>query len=83
MDLNKNFNGINRVTVDEEAEVWLDGLHGKNFVVNIKTLDAGNDTIQSANGGSLTIDSRADLTYQLADDSQFSANHEQAIWQAK
>ena len=151
------------VIVSEEAEIWLDGSHGKNFVGNIKTLDAstsdgrntlagndldnvicagggdaslwggngndllvggkahnlffytsGNDTIQSANdgdavilsnvtleqisgtnftasgvsinfksGGSLTIDSRADLTYQLADGSQFSANHEQLTWQAR
>ena len=151
------------VTVGEEAEVWLDGSHGKNFVGNIRTLDAsnsdgrntlagndddniisaglgdaslwgaggndilvggkahnlffytsGNDTIQAANdgdavilsnvtldqisgtnfmasgvainfmsGGSLTIDSRADISYQLADGSQFSANHEQSTWQAK
>ena len=151
------------VTVGEEAEVWLDGSHGKNFVGNIRTLDAsksdgrntltgndddnvicagsgdaslwgaggddllvggkahnlffytsGNDTIQSANdgdavilsnvtleqisgtsitssgvainfkdGGSLTVDSRADLTYQLADGSQFSSNHEQAVWLSK
>ena len=151
------------VTVGEEAEIWLDGSHGKNFVGNIKTLDAstsdgrntlagnnddniicagagdaslwgaggddllvggkahnlffytsGNDTVQSANdgdavilsnvtldqisgtnfttsgvtinfkdGGSLTVDSRADLTYQLADGSKFSANHEQAVWLSK
>ena len=151
------------VTVGEEAEIWLDGSHGKNFVGNIKTLDAstsdgrntlagndldniicagkgdaslwgaggndllvggkahnlffhtsGNDTIQSANdgdaiilstvtldqisgtnfttsgvainftgGGSLTVDSRADITFQLADGSQFSANHDQLTWSAK
>ena len=28
------------VTVSEEAEIWLDGSHGKNFVGNIRTLDA-------------------------------------------
>ena len=151
------------VIVGEEAEIWLDGSHGKSFVGNIKTLDAttsdgkntlagndldnvisagagdaslwgaggddllvggkahnlffytsGNDTIKGANdgdavilsnvtldqiastnitadsvainfkgGGSLNINSRADITYQLADGSQFSANHEQSVWLSK
>ena len=148
------------VIVGEEAEVWLDGSHGKNFVGNIKTstsngqntlagndfdnvisagagdaslwgaggndllvggkahnlffYTSGNDTIAGANdgdavilsnvtleqisstsitssgvainftgGGSLIVDGRANITYQLADGSQFSANHEQATWQTK
>ena len=144
------------LTVDEGAEIWLDGTHGKIFAGDIKTIDAttsegkntlagndldntisvgagdaslwggkgknlffylqgnGNDTIQSANdgdeiilsdisleqisgtsitadgvaisfvdGGSLQINSTADVTYQLADGSKFSANHEQAAWLSK
>ena len=144
------------MTVEDEAEIWLDGSHGKIFVGNIRILDAtnsdgkntlagndldntisagkgdaslwggngddlliggegqnlffytdGNDTIQGANdgdavilstatleqisgtsitangaainfkdGGSLQINGSADITYQLADGSKYSANHQ-------
>ncbi len=154
------------VIVNEGAEIWLDGSHGKIFSGDIRTLDAstsdgrnilagndfdntiragsgdsslwggnlgndfmqggtgkntffytvgnGSDTIAGANngdvvnlaqmtldqiastnitadavtlnfkdGGSLQINSAADITYQLADGSKFSANHAQATWIAK
>ena len=151
------------VTVNDSAEIWLDGSHGKIFAGDIRTLDAttsegkntlagndldnticagnsdaslwggagndllvggsgentffytsGNDTIQGANdddeiilsgvtleqisgtnftvsgvainfkdGYSLTIESRADVTYQLQDGSKFSADHEQSAWLTK
>ena len=154
------------LTVADEAEIWLDGSHGKTFVGDIKTLDAttsdgknilagndldntilagkgdaslwggnggddllvggkgqnlffycvgnGNDTVQGAHdgdgviladvsldqiastkisadsvdinfrdGGSLHVEGNSDITYQLADGSKYSANHEQAVWMAK
>ena len=154
------------LTVGEEAEIWLDGTHGKTFAGDIRTLDAsnsdgknslagndldntilagngdaslwggnggndlliggkgkntffylqgnGNDSIQSANdgdivvlsdisleqisgtsitadgvaisfvdGATLQVTGNSDVTYQLADGSKFSANHEQAVWITK
>ena len=154
------------VTVNDEAEIWLDGSHGKYFVGYIKTLDAtnsdskntlagnafdntilagkgdaslwggnggddllvggnsqnlffycagnGNDTIRGTNdgdgviladvsldqivgtkiysnavdinfkdGGSLRVEGNSDVTYQLADGSTYSADHEQAVWLTK
>ena len=148
------------LTVNESAEIWLDGSHGKTFV-GVKVLDAsnaegntslvgndsdntilagngdaslwggnggddllqggagkntffytnGNDTIAGANdgdeiilsgvtleqisgtsiatdavtinfkdGGALQVNSAADVTYQLADGTKFSADHEQSAW---
>ena len=154
------------LTVTEEAEIWLDGSHGKYFTGDIKTLDAttsdgkntlvgnefdntilagkgdaslwggnggddllvggnfqnlffycagnGNDTIRGTNdgdgviladvsldqivgtkisadsidinfkdGGSLHIEGNSDVTYQLADGSSFSVNHETMNWNSR
>ena len=154
------------LTVNESAEIWLDGSHGKTFSGDIRTLDAstaqgktslagndldntiiagngdsslwggnggddllvggtgkntfyylqgnGSDTIAGAHdgdevilstvtldqiastsiaadsvsinfkdGGSLQVNSNANVTYQLADGSKYSANHEQATWIVK
>ena len=42
------------------------------------SITAGGVAINFKDGGSLQINSTADITYQLADGSKFSANHEQA-----
>ncbi len=46
-------------------------------------ITAGGVEINFKDGGSLQIDGTADVTYQLADGSKFSANHESHNWDSK
>ena len=68
------------------------GAHdGDAVILSDVTLDQISETsitkdavaINFKDGGSLQINSRADVTYQLADGSKYFANHEQATWIAK
>ena len=47
------------------------------------SITADGVAISFADGGSLQINSSANVTYQLADGAKFSADHEQAIWLTK
>ena len=68
------------------------GAHdGDEVILSIVTLDQISGTsitadavsINFTDGGSLQINSNANVTYQLADGSKYAANHAQAAWIAK
>ena len=46
-------------------------------------ITAGGVILNFNDGGSLTVESTADVTYQLADGSKYSANHQNLEWQDK
>ena len=46
-------------------------------------ITSGGVIFKFTDGGSLTVDGTADVTYQLADGSKYSANHEQMAWEDK
>ena len=58
------------------SQVTLDQIASTNIT-------AGGVAINFKDGGSLQVDSTADVTYQLADGSRYSANHEQLAWNGK
>jgi len=58
------------------SQVTLEQISSSNITADAVTLNF-------KDGGSLQVNSNADITYQLADGSKFSANHAQAVWLLK
>ena len=73
---NDTISGANNGDVVNLAQVSLDQIASSNITADAVTLNF-------KDGGSMQINGAADITYQLADGSKFSANHEQAVWLSK
>ncbi len=73
---NDTIQGANNGDVVNLAQVTLEQIASSNITADAVTLNF-------KDGGSLQINSAADITYQLADGSKFSANHEQSAWLTK
>ncbi len=67
-------NGVNDTVI--LADVMAENLASGNITAN-------SVTINLTDGGSLTVNGTTDVTYQLADGSQYSANRSTGEWQAK
>ncbi len=68
--------GANNGDVVYLSQVTLEQIASTNITADAVTLNF-------KDGGSLQVNSNADITYQLADGSKFSANHAQAVWLLK
>ncbi len=68
--------GANNGDVVYLSQVTLEQIASSNITADAVTLNF-------KDGGSLQVNSNADITYQLADGSKFSANHAQAVWLLK
>ena len=68
--------GANGGDIVNLSQVTLDQIASANIT-------ADGVAINFKDGGSLQVNSNANVTYQLADDSKYSANHEQSTWIAK
>ena len=73
---NDTISGANNGDVVNLAQVSLEQIASSNITADAVTLNF-------KDGGSMQINGAANITYQLADGSKFSANHEQAVWLSK
>ena len=73
---NDTIQGINDGDVVNLGDITLAQISDAN-------ISADSVSIRFNDGGSLQINGTADVTYQLADGTKFSANHQQLSWQAK